>query len=94
LVDKGTFADDWKIARVCPNSPTSPKDFRPISVLPILSKIYKKVLKQLINHVEVNIYNNTQSGFRKGHSTATLLLKLQDGIKKAMNRGEISLAVS
>jgi len=60
----------------------------------ILSKIYKKVLKQLINHVEVNIYNNTQSGFRKGHSTATLLLKLQDGIKKAMNRGEISLAVS
>jgi hypothetical protein len=33
------------------------------------------------------------SGFRKGHSTAVILLKLKDDILKAMKKGEITLAV-
>ena len=33
------------------------------------------------------------SGFRKKHSTSTLLMKLQDDILQAMNRGEVTLAV-
>ncbi|CAB4012732.1 Hypothetical predicted protein [Paramuricea clavata] len=33
------------------------------------------------------------SGFRKGHSTAVTLLKLNDDILKAMKKGEITLAV-
>jgi hypothetical protein len=31
---------------------------------------------------------DTQSGFRKGHSTATTLLKFKDDITKAMKKGE------
>ena len=34
-----------------------------------------------------------QSGFRKCHSTTTLLLKLKDNIKNAMRKGEITLAI-
>jgi hypothetical protein len=30
---------------------------------------------------------DTQSGFRKGHSTATTLLKFKDDITKAMKKG-------
>ena len=33
------------------------------------------------------------SGFRKSHSTTTILLKLRDDIIKAMNRGEITMAI-
>ena len=33
------------------------------------------------------------SGFRKSHSTTTILLKLRDDILKSMNRGEITMAI-
>ena len=34
-----------------------------------------------------------QSGFRKGHSTTTILLKIRDDIKHAMNIREVTLAL-
>ena len=56
-IDKKFFPNSWKIARVCPiprvDQPTSVKDFRPISVLPILLKVYERViLKKLSNFIE------------------------------------------
>ena len=39
------------------------------------------------------VYNPTQSGFRKGHSTSTLLLKFRNDIRKAFNRNEITISV-
>ena len=39
------------------------------------------------------LYKETQTGFRKGHSTTTTLLKFKDDITKAMKRGEITLAI-
>ena len=53
----------------------------------------KVILSQTISFIETNIYNDTQSGFRKGHSTSTLLLKLRNDIKNAMDRNEITLNV-
>ena len=98
-IDKELFPDNWKIARVCPvpkvDNPLYEKDFRPISILPILSKVYEKViLQQLIAYIDKSaIYNTTQSGFRKGHSTQTMLLKFRDDIQKALNRNEITMSV-
>ena len=40
-----------------------------------------------------SVYNSTQSGFRKGHSTQTLLLEFRDDIQKALNRNEITMSV-
>jgi hypothetical protein len=41
-----TFPDLWKQAKVTPipklNNATDPKDFRPISVLPVLSQLLEK----------------------------------------------------
>ena len=99
LIDKKVFPNSWKIARVCPiprvDQPTLVKDFRPISVLPILSKVYERViLKQLCNFIEKeSLYTTTQSDFRKGHSTTTILLKIRDDIKRAMNKSEVTLAI-
>ena len=74
-IDKEIFPDSWKVARVCPapkiNNPIKEKDFRPISILPVLSKVNEKViLDQLNDYIEKSsVYKSTQSGFRKGHST-------------------------
>ena len=99
-VDRKIFPKQWKTARVCPipkiDHPSKLKDYRPISILPVLSKIYERViLFQLCEHIENNhLYNSTQSGFRKGHSTSTLLLKLRDDIRKAMKKSEITPSLS
>ena len=94
-IDKEIFLDSWKLARVCPipkiDNPVTVRNFRPISILSVLSKVYEKsILSQLLNYIEKSaVYNPTQSGFRKGHSTITLLLKFRDDIWKAFGHNEI-----
>ena len=94
-----TFPGIWKIARISPIpkivNPSQLKDYRPISILPILSKIYEKlVLQQMTKFIEKQlIYYKHQSGYRKNHSKATLLMKLYDDIKTSMNKSEITIAI-
>ncbi|XP_057310275.1 uncharacterized protein LOC130648252 [Hydractinia symbiolongicarpus] len=99
-INANVFPTCWKKSRICP-VPKVPgasqlEDFRPISILPVLSKVYEKViLSQLCDFIDrYNIYASTQSGFRKGHSCITILLKLKDDILKAMQRGEVTLSLS
>ena len=94
-----TFPGIWKIARISPIpkivNPSQLKDYRPISILPILSKIYEKlVLQQMTEFIEKQlIYHKHQSGYRKNHSTTTLLMKLYDDIKTSMSKSEITIAI-
>ena len=98
-IDKNVFPTAWKIARVCPipkiDNPIDVTKYRPISVLCILSEVFGHViLTQLCNYIEVKTsYNPTQSGFHKGHSTSTLLLKLRDDIIRAMNTSKVTLGI-
>ena len=97
FIGNSTFPSCWKVSRVCTipkiNNPIKNDDYRPINILPVLSKIFEKiVLQQLLDHIEShNIYKDTISGFRKGFSTRTALLNLRDNIRKAMNAQEVTL---
>ena len=99
FISFGTFPEYWKVARISPvpkvNNPSSPNDFRPISVLPVLSKVYERVvLQQLVFHIEnLMLYKSTLHGFRKSRSTTSCLMKLKDDIINAMNKGEITISV-
>ena len=75
--------------------PVELKDYRPVSILPILSKTYERVvLEQITNIIEKKLKcHHYQSGYHKNHSTATLLLKLRDGIKKAIKASKIPQTV-
>ena len=73
------FFIDCKVAKLKPlyktDTKTDPKNFRPILLFPIVSKITEKVIHdQTINYLtENNILYRHQSGFRKNHSTYTSL---------------------
>ena len=85
--------------QICPipknDNPKTSKDFCPISLLPVLSKVFERVImKQLVEYIEKEtIYSSTQSGFRKNHSTNTILIKMRDDILNAIDRGEVTIAV-
>ena len=58
---------------------------RPLSILPIISKIFKKLMcKQLLNHFD-NIFSKSECGFRKGFRTQHCLLLIIDKWKKAVD---------
>ena len=53
-----------------------PGNYRPISVLPAISKIMERIMyDQLYNYLtKFELLSDSQFGFRKSHSTATALL--------------------
>lgn len=75
--------------------PTQLKNYRPISKLPLLSKILEKVVAdQLTSILEKHeIYDKFQSGFHKSHSTETTLLKVSSDIIMLADSGASSVMV-
>ena len=75
-----SFPYEWKMARVIPlyknGHRNLPGNYRPISVLPTISKIMERILhNQLYVYLtEFGLVSSAQFGFRKSHSTATDLL--------------------
>ena len=63
---------------------TEPKNYRPVSVLPMLSKIIERVVyNQLIVDLEkYDILYEYQSGFQSKHSVNTYLTHLSNQILK------------
>ena len=66
-------------------------NYRPISVLPVLSKLLEKhvhdtLMSFLISH---NALHSTQSGFRPNHSCETALLQMINKFHEAINNGQI-----
>ena len=72
----GVFPESLKIAKVIPafkaDDPTLFSNYRPISILPALSKLFEKAMyNRLINFLNLhNILYSKQFGFRNNHSTA------------------------
>ena len=69
--------------------------FRPISVLPAMSKVFEKLVAvQIGNFCEREAtLKHAISGWRKGHSTCTVLMGIRDDLLRAMKKGEVTLMV-
>ena len=93
------FPDRWKKAIIKPipkvSIPLSGNDFRPISLLPTLSKIIEKIVNiQIVQYlVKFDLLDPYQSAYKKNHSTLTALLKLNEDIFEALDDSEITLLV-
>ena len=70
-------------------------NYRPISVLPLISKIMERTVQvQLVSFLTTNkVLSEHQSGFRKRHSTQTAVTYLTDFILERMNKQEMTGAV-
>ena len=68
---------------------------RPISILPVLPEVFERFTHyQLVEHIDSQkLLKENISGFRKGHSTTTVLLDIRDDALRAMKRGEVTLMV-
>uniref|UniRef100_A0A8C5PNX9 Reverse transcriptase domain-containing protein n=1 Tax=Leptobrachium leishanense TaxID=445787 RepID=A0A8C5PNX9_9ANUR len=89
----------WKTARVVPihksGDSTLVSNYRPISLLPVMSKILEKcVYTQLRDYYQYwNYLTPDQSGFRPNHSTTTALLKVCNDIQAGMEQGNLTGAI-
>ncbi|CAF4883968.1 unnamed protein product [Pieris macdunnoughi] len=88
-IDCGVFPDEMKLSKITPlfkaGSESDPSNFRPVSVLPALSKVFEKImLDQLSLHFNKNkLLHNKQYGFTKGRSTIDAGVKLISDIFNA-----------
>ena len=87
------FPTDCQIAKLKPlfkkGSTTHPKNYRPISLLPLISKIIEKVIhdqtQEFLN--DKKILYKFQSGFRKNYSTDSCLSYLHNKIATGFESG-------
>ena len=95
-VKTNQFPECFKCAKVTPIFKNGAKDdpcnYRPISILPTISKIFEKhVAKLLYSYLNNNsLLHKEQSGFRKSHSCQTALVKITDMWLKEMNDGNLT----
>ena len=91
----GRFPDQFKLAKVFPihktGSKSDPANYRPISILPTISKIFERhVNKHLMAYLnKYGLIHETQSGFRQKHSCQTALVKLVDQWMSCIDKGDI-----
>ena len=98
-IDKSLFPVQLKQARVIPifksGDPSQPSNYRPISILPVLSKpLEKHINKHLSKHLETyDLLHINQSGFRQNHSCQTALINLVDQWLHNINEDKFSGAL-
>ena len=95
----GSFPDNLKIAKVVPIYKGDDKmlvnNDRPISVLPVFSKILETIIFTIISNfvVQNNILSDNQFGFRHNLSTYMALFKLTDKFSKELNNKQYSIGI-
>ena len=98
-LEQGIFPNTLKRAVVKPVYKSGDKkefnNYRPISILPYISKILEKVIHiQIMSYVQdSNILNINQYGFQKNKSTYMPLLLLQENITKSFENGKIMCGI-
>ena len=67
------------------DDPTLFSNYRPVSVLPVLSQIFERVLYARLTDflVKQNVVIPIQYGFRAGHSTTMAITDMVKKVKKA-----------
>ena len=99
MIDTGIFPSILKNAKVSPIYKTGARclttNYRPISVLPTLSKLIEKHISSHLYRFlsKYKLLHSAQSGFRHGHSCQTALINLVDSWMKEIDNGNLNLAV-
>ena len=89
----GIYPNDWKAAKVTPllkkGIKSDPNTYRPISVIPVVSKVFEKIVyNQLYHYLDSNkLLLGSKSVFRSLHSMLTALLEATDAWSVNIDNG-------
>src|SRR5271165_3438552 len=95
-MDLGIFPTMWKKANVAAvwkgkGSKTEAGNYRPISILPVLARVFERVVAgQLSRHCDAhNVIPAEQFGFRQGASCESALVAATDEWLRQLDEGKI-----
>ena len=95
-IKSSLFPSCLKTADITPIYKKGKKDlkdsYRPVSILPVLSKLYERSMFKQISEFFENIFSKNQCGFRKGHSTQQCLLARLEKWKRSVNSRQAFVA--
>ena len=98
IIDKSEFPNDLKHADIVPiykkNNKCKKENYRTVSILSNLSKIYEKLMYNQLYEYFDNILFPSQCGFWKGYSAQHYLLVMIEKFKEAIDRGNLRTANS
>ena len=88
FVDRGDFLPILKIANITPVFIKGDRDlkdnYRPVSILPVISKIFERLLCKQITMFEDPLISKFQCGFRKGYGAQDCFLAMLEHWKSAV----------
>ena len=91
------FPAHWKIAKVVPlykgkGSKFDPKSYRPVAILPILSKVLERAMfNKVLNHMDGNkLFNPSHHAYRSFHSTTTAMVQMYNTWLEAVEDGDLA----
>ena len=89
-LEVGEFPSGMKLANVTPvhkkGSRYDKGNYRPVSILPNLSKVFQRCLHKQVSDFFDTILSNYQCGFRKGHGAQHYLLALLEKWRESIDR--------
>ena len=91
------FPTKWKIAKVVPlykgkGSKIDPKNYRPVAILPILSKVLERAMsQQVVTFMDSNnLFNPNHHAYRSFHSTTTDMVQMYTTWLDALEQGDMA----
>ena len=91
--EENKFPDTLKLSNIVPVfkklDPTDKTNFRPVSLLPLLSKAFKKIMHDQLYEYAETFVNKLLCGFRKAHSTQHALFRLLQKWQKELDSSGI-----
>ena len=93
----GKFPNKLKLANLTPvykkGSRNEKGNYRPISILPVMSKVFERVIHSQLSEFFTDIFSDQQCGYRKGFNTTLSLLSLVETWKCANDQNKVFGAV-
>ena len=92
-ISSGTFPTEWKLGRITPipkrTDSSLPSGYRPISVLPVASKLIERHVKMIVEDYlqENSPISKKQWGFMSSRSTVSALIRVIDDWLCVLDQG-------
>ena len=97
-IEQGCYPNAWKMGQVTPlfkkNDESNKANYRPVTVLPVLTSIYEKQLAAQLGKFYSAILSDFISSHRKFYSCETALLRLTEDWRRMRDKGELVAIVA